>query len=195
MKKLVDSHEDPHVVRDSLGYLQGQQGWFNWWSDWNDIAIMAAVAIGETDCTSWTISWVKFAQCNGVSSTGRKNFPDEVIKSMASNAERIRICTAGSEEDCVTSFFGSTAVQQLVLGQTLNPSLCGVTCANDQWMGPRVSHMVSTCVLPGLGFTGLAGVATNRDCYDDGDCFLQACGNDDGRFFSKTYQPWNVFCP
>jgi len=132
-------------------------------------------------------AWTRFAHCEGRSSTGRKDFSTEVIMEMAKSASRIKICTKGNSNDCITSVANSDPIKALREGRTLNwnGNVCDATCTSLTWEGTqsRVANAVATCNggISGNGEGALEGTNTNGNCWGSGgNCLFQTSCNGNG---------------
>eukprot|EP00041_Stephanoeca_diplocostata_P010371 m.165042 g.165042 ORF g.165042 m.165042 type:complete len:375 (-) comp18124_c0_seq1:141-1265(-) len=87
--------------------------------------------------------WTRIGQCTSVYSGPRTsifNYTTAEITTMANRATRVRMCSAGSTTDCVTSVAGSFPITNLQAGQMAisHPptGVCQVPCATNTWTGP-----------------------------------------------------------
>ena len=106
---------------------------------------------------------------------------------MAQSASRIKICTAGNANDCITSVAGSDPIKALREGRTINwnGAVCDATCTALIWSGrpARVDNAVTACKggISGNGEGALEGALTNGNCWGSGgNCLFQTSCNGNG---------------
>lgn len=133
--------------------------------------------------------WTRIAHCETSSAygTGRRNFDADKIMRMAKGATQVRICTRGSDDDCVESYPGTYPIKMLREGKAVshnNGASQSIDAIKQVWSGPdaRLAALTSSCTAGHKGNAGDSNIMFESS--KEGSYFYHACGNTDGLVIS-----------